>query len=427
MTSLEDSQEKRFLFSILRNMVVDNPAISQKAASILKSAADNKTRTARIIYTAAQIMQAAEDDIPAVTTQGAGLEPTLWTLGLLLMRKQTDKQLEKSLQAIPKKSLLLFLCSLSISPNFALPLSRSEPVVELLYSMARTNDDTSKYASYCLSCVAQGGCSTILTDKLLALVCDGKLIVKQKAFPGLYSLLQRNSMLSHHAMGSVISSLAEVIVQHEEWDINTNDDSCIAATRLMSLMATQLGTHGRWSQELEKCLSSLAFLLRTSSNDKLVRISVDMILELSSNKAFQPPLAHQGDLLNSVAQAAANEFSSIKVKCTCIQVLWNLAQEKQNLPILARTCKVLEALVLVASTGADETNPTSSRYQACRYALRSLLRLSQAVSNRRILAKRVGLLACLIRFTRSMTLQDAALLLPKDELKAHILKLVALI
>jgi hypothetical protein len=431
MTSLEDSQEKRFLCSILRITVVDNPAISQKAASILKSAADNKTRTARIIFTAAQIMQASEVDTPPLKTQEAGLETTLWALGLSILRNETDQQVEKSLQSIPKRGLLLFLCSLSISSTIALCLSRSEPVIELLHSMARTGDETSKKAVYCLSCVANGGgCSVILTDTLVAHVCDGTLAVTQKAIPGLYSLLQRKFILSDRVVGSVLSSLAKLTLQHDEWDTtnNTNDDSSIATTRLLSLLARQLGKRSRWTRELETCLSSLAFLLRTSTHDKLVRISVDTILELSSNKAFQRPLACQSDLLVSVAHAAANEFSSTQVKCTCIQVLWNLAQENQNLPVMARTSKVLEALVLLASTGAEETSPTSSRYQACRYAIRSLLRLSQVVSNRRILAKRVGLLACLIRFTSSMTLQDTALLLlPKDELKEHILKLVALI
>lgn len=425
METLEDRHEKRFLFSIMLMVVrVEHSTIAAKATSILKSAAERKTRTARIMYTAAQIIQ-EEDIIPASTTQDT--EPSLWALGLLVLRNETDSQLEESLQRIPKNDLLLFLCSLSISPKVALFLSWSEPVIELLYSMARTNDETSKYASNCLSCVASRGCPKILTHRLIALVGGGSLTVKQKAIPGLYSLLQSQPILAHHGMDSLITSLAKLILHYDESESNIDYDSCIAATRLLSLLARQSGKHVRWTHELENCVSIFASLLRTSSNYKLVRISVDTTLELSCNKPLQRPLARQSDLLVSVAHVAANEFSSIEIKLKCVQVLWNLAQETSNLPILARTSKVLEAMVVVASTGTDEADPTSSHYQACRYALRNLLKLSEQVSNRRILAKRVGLLACLIRFTRSMTMEDAELLLPKDELKDHILKLVVLI
>ena len=426
MESLNDRHEKRFLFSIMFMVVtVEHSTIAARATSILKLAAGRKTHTARIMYTAAQIIQ-EEDIIPASTTQDT--EPSLWAFGLLVLRSETDSQLEESLKKIPKKDLLLFLCSLSISPKVALSLSRCEPVIELLFSMARTSDETSKYASNCLSCVAIRGCPKILTDRLIALVGGGSLTVRQKAIPGLYSLLQSQPISSHHSMGSIITSLAELILQHNgESKSNTNDDSCIAATRLLSLMARQLGKQVQWTPQLENCLRIFASLLRTSNNNKLVRISVDTTLELSCNKTLQRPLARQRDLLVAVAHVAANEFSTIEIKSTCIQVLWNLSQETANLPMLARTSEVLEALVVVASSGVDEIDRTSSNYQSCRYAVRNLLRLSELVSNRRILAKRVGLLACLIRFTRSMTLEDETLLMPKDELKEHIVKLVELI
>ena len=106
-----------------------------------------------------------------------------------------------------------------------------------------------------------------------------------------------------------------------------------------------------------------------------------------------------------------------------IQVLWNLSHDESNLPILTRTPKVLEALVAISSTNSEAATIDNTR----QCALQTLLRLSELVSNRRILAKQVGLLACLIRYTRSSASEQETRLPPKEKLKERILEIAILL
>ena len=76
------------------------------------------------------------------------------------------------------------------------------------------------------------------------------------------------------------------------------------------------------------------------------------------------------------------------------------------LGILARQSKVLEALVIMASSApaANDDNLTANgASNSQELAVLVLLRLAQNVCNRRILAQQVGVLSCLIRYARRLS------------------------
>mmetsp|Transcript_3941 Transcript_3941/g.5700 ORF Transcript_3941/g.5700 Transcript_3941/m.5700 type:complete len:147 (-) Transcript_3941:21-461(-) len=143
-------------------------------------------------------------------------------------------------------------------------------------------------------------------------------------------------------------------------------------------------------------------------------------------------------------------------KLYAAKVMWNLTQDRANLQILPRSPRVLDALVGVASSkpsvgtnpitrrtavleienegSDDEDNEANSdvpgrhydlREEIRRLALKTLVQFTTLACNRRVLARQVGLLSCLIRFVR--TLDETEEEFAKEELKENILKLALLL
>ena len=427
----EGPLERRFLSSILR--IVANqtfPTISKTALSILKGAASgvNKSHNARILYSAARVMQSAEQGDRSrqeslMRKFKEDLIYDFYMVGLLFMKNETET-LRNILSIHLEKDMLLLLSSLSMSSKVASHLSHSEPALELLCKIASRSIDLSKDAVSCLSAIAHnGGHSKILVSKLVAVLCRGNSVVKQNAIPGLCAVLKQNpSILSEPQTRSIISVVSILIRNESEKGKNDHKQWCVKSTQLLSLIARQLAKHGEWSSELENSLQSLTFLLG-SNNEYIVHGSLECFLELSLNNGLIRQMARLDNFLPSIARVGINDFLPTKIKHNSIQILWNHAQEKANLPILARTPKVLEALVAVASTATEESAFSDAR----QWALLTLIKMSELVTNRRILARQVGLLACFIRCARSMTQGDDTLLLSKDKLKERILEIAVLL
>jgi hypothetical protein len=82
-----------------------------------------------------------------------------------------------------------------------------------------------------------------------------------------------------------------------------------------------------------------------------------------------------------------------------------MTRSEETLGVLARQEKVLEAVVAMASFPSSDTNNHDTD-RIKNIALLVLMRLSKDVCNRRILAKQVGVLACMIRYARSLSEQQ---------------------
>lgn len=273
----------------------------------------------------------------------------------------------------------------------------------------------------------------MLNDKLVSLLNQGSSsLVKHEVIRGLHGVLQDNvDALSMEQMSVIVSSLSTVVEKACEGDDtkeSLKDDWISHVAKILSLIVTtQLTKHAKIptnkSDETIRCLCLL--LSRDYGDEAVISVSIDCFLELSSDtRTLKPRMARSPGLLASIGKVATNDFTPTIIKNKAIQIIWNLAQERSNLPILARCPKVMEALIVEASTNVEATTPLSqSRHQA----LETLLKISELVSNRRVLAKQVGLLSCLIRYTRTMTASDTLVGLNKDKLKEHILKIAILL
>ena len=422
-------REERLLFSILRLVSSHNDgSILKKAMSIIKSAAtnDKMSRTARILYSAACIIQTCEEGITLcpeqiLHRQEEGLDSEIVMLGHFFIENRESELLKEQVGTIAEDDIVLFLRGLSLSSKIAVKLGNSTTVIDILYSMTNKYENTRTDAVDCLSSIAcRGGHSKLLLNKLIALLTDASPIAQKSVIAGFYESLQFNaSTLFGEEMSSIISSLTKLV-----WNESTNDKNgnwLLDAARLLSFIVSQLASQKEWSTNLENSIQGLVLLLgKCENNDGVVSVSLECLLKLSSQKGFKRQMAHLHNLPTSIAKVVTDDFVPIKTKSTAIQILSNLAQESSNLPLLARSLKVVEALIAFASTEIDA--PARNNARQC--ALQALLKLSELVSNRRILAKQVGLLACLIRYVRS---NEANLLLPKDKLKDRILEIAVLL
>ncbi|CAB9527477.1 expressed unknown protein [Seminavis robusta] len=104
-------------------------------------------------------------------------------------------------------------------------------------------------------------------------------------------------------------------------------------------------------------------------------------------------------LLNDLGALCCDGLTAGDIKHTVVEILNALSRSHAaSLTILARQVKVLDALVAIVS-GQQHNNTNNMRTQEL--ALAVLVRLSQDVSNRRIVATHVGVLSCLIRYARA--------------------------
>jgi hypothetical protein len=124
------------------------------------------------------------------------------------------------------------------------------------------------------------------------------------------------------------------------------------------------------------------------------------------------------ELLSGLAEVLASPFSTAATKESIICSFYDLTVAHGEAPIvLARQPKVLASITFVA---ADESDTTAKRT-----ALSTLIILSKNVRNRRILARQVGVLACLIRHAREYEPlgSNRDVFIERATLKEHIVQL----
>ena len=173
-------------------------------------------------------------------------------------------------------------------------------------------------------------------------------------------------------------------------------------------------------------LSTLGAML-TSDNETIVVHSVDAIYYASRavNSLSQYIVHADPNLISALASIALRDNTSPPIRHKVLKIFFNIIQEKDGIHVinLAREPRALEAIVESAAQHTLSESLARSR----RLALSLILKLATNVSNRRILAKRVGLIPALIRYTRSRDLDqqdsDDDLLPGREELKQQILVL----
>jgi hypothetical protein len=245
----------------------------------------------------------------------------------------------------------------------------------------------------------------------------------RQALSGLLSLVERDD----EAMQAVLQiERLELFLDLCTKAALTDDDkdTSISASRLFTCIASSMVKKEQRAEDTTNILFILSRVtaLFSSEVDDIVQNAVDLIHQLLKNPKLRRSVIEYPDLIPELAQVATNDFSSHAIRHKVMQAFHQVVHtEDAFLGEFARYPKVLEAIVQAASQHTIASNQTEMR----NVALSLVLRLSSNVCNRRLLAKQPGLLPSLIRYTRSVPVDEHedATLLSREDMKHQILVL----
>jgi hypothetical protein len=334
-------------------------------------------------------------------------------------------------------TLFSWICAAQ-SCSGATKLAETPGVVEQLRNIAlEYGSDLSLavQAADCLSSIAENhpSCTASLLRIILDILVEAPMVVRERILPGLCSAHGRDGLIKllswddSERLKRTISSLVEVIlVKRKAIDYIEKDIQGIVSILLdcMTYDDTRRDSH------TTGCIShrdwaSICIVLLESEKDPIVQLVVNRLCERLLGERDQI-VHHSPQILTGLAEVLQSSFTAQATKLTVINCFYELTQSPGEASILlARQPRVLEAVTLTASIDSDSTTDSPSLSPAKRLALGTLLSLSENVRNRRILARQVGVITCLIRYTRDHDPQDSEgiLTIGRDTLKEHIVKL----
>jgi len=116
-------------------------------------------------------------------------------------------------------------------------------------------------------------------------------------------------------------------------------------------------------------------------------------------------------ILNQLGVLSKHPWTPSRQKRKIMEIFEIVTRDDEASGLLTRQVKVLEAVVAAASSSyaASTTNDHREEDRGSnpqQLAIIVLLRLAQNICNRRILAKQVGVLACMIRYARALSNQE---------------------
>ena len=280
-------------------------------------------------------------------------------------------------------------------------------------------------AADCLSHVARNSPSdTQLLSILVQVLVGGVWSVRTRVLPGLCHIHARDGLIQTFSWNDTkrlqrtISSLVQVLLAKRE---NTATFQVHDVQGVISILldCMRLDTQ---RETLVPCIppsewASICIVLLKSETELVIRHVAGKLCEILQEDGARV-MEQTPELLSGLAEVLASPFSTAATKESIICSFYDLTVAHGEAPIvLARQPKVLASITFVA---ADESDTTAKRT-----ALSTLIILSKNVRNRRILARQVGVLACLIRHAREYEPlgSNRDVFIERATLKEHIVQL----
>jgi hypothetical protein len=301
----------------------------------------------------------------------------------------------------------------------------------------------------------------ILKALIQVLINSEDLRVQKCTIPGLLhcSSVLKTSVLwetsCHESLPSILSSLSAIAMEQEDGNHRQHPQQAPsirqecrigAATLLLEIIQEHFCRLDSPQQEQSspnnpigyrtvlinypQAMSYINLLLHCDNGAPIQQLAVDFLeQEIKRNVSrvvFQSP-----STLSELAMISCSPLTPLPLKQRTMEMLELVTRPSRNqyqdysdhhyndtLGIVARQPKVLEAVVAMASLPVHDPEPTYATRQqqpaenvpadvaahkTKKLALLVLTRLAQNVCNRRILAKQVGVLACLIRYARTLS------------------------
>jgi hypothetical protein len=333
-------------------------------------------------------------------------------------------------------TLFSWICAAQ-SCSGATKLVQTTGVVDQLRTIALEYDSDlslAVQAADCLSSIAENdpSCTSIIRI-LLDVLVEAPMVVRERILRGLCSAHGRDGLIKliswedSERLKRTISALVEVIlVKRKAIDYIEKNIQGIVSILLdcMTFDDTKRGSHTTGCVS-HRDWASICIVLLESEKDPIVQLVVNRLCERLLRDRDQL-VQHSPQILTGLAEVLQSSFTAHTTKLAVMNCFYELTQSPGEASIvLARQPKVLEAITLIASVHSDMTTDSASLTPTKRLALGTLLTLSKNVCNRRILARQVGVITCLIRYTRDHDPYDSdgILTIGRDTLKEHIVKL----
>jgi hypothetical protein len=312
-----------------------------------------------------------------------------------------------SILVTPRSKVFYWNCILSCAnaAKSQVTIESDEVLKELLKLIAFCGPSNAAMECFCRlaqqSSLTQD--SSLLVSALVTALLENQwnlTMDRKQALTGLLSLVERDEGIQ-----------AVLHIDRLEYFLDlctkaalTSDDkkTSISASRLFTCIASSMVKEQRKDTPKILFIPSRVAALLSSELDDIVQNAVDLIHRLLKDpKLGRTAMEEYPDLISELAQVVTNDFSSE----------------------FARYPKVLEAIVQTAA--ASQHAITSNQTETRKAALSVALRLSSNVCNRRILAKQPGLLPALIRYARSVPVDEHEdeTLLSRENMKKQILVL----
>ena len=280
-------------------------------------------------------------------------------------------------------------------------------------------------AAHCLCCMAQNRASSRSLQQALlrVLVETDKDKIRVCVIPGLCSNhgpeIWTNivSFVDPEQLQRITSALFDVIA-HSKGDKKKGQTHCIkeATSMLLEVLDLIESYHLRLEAVSRGDLVRICAALLQHENCDIVCQTITL-LSRWIRKDGVLIIERYPEILSALADTVDSSFSSLTMKHTILEVLSEILRQHGSLTtIMVRQPKVLDALVGMAASEVES--------ESKQLALSILTTLSKNVGNRRIMAKQLGLIACLIRYVRGLeNNSEIGTTLRREAVKENILQL----
>ena len=277
------------------------------------------------------------------------------------------------------------------------------------------------------TCLVSRECKAMLQLLVRVIMVAPNTVCRRKALASLHSLLSTNDGMKALLGIEVVTDLLESISVGE---VACDENSMLSFAKIMKRSTIYMISEslvGPRMQPLWDALFAHLGDMLLSDNRTIVLLAVDAINHVSQNcKALLRHIVQsRPDAIPSLASAALNDVSSVIITHKVVNIFSHIIDGNDGTQVvsLAREPRAMEALVQSASQHTTSEATSDAR----KLAISIILKLSTNVCNRRILAKQIGLIPALIRYTRSQGMEqhhsDDGLLPSREELKKQILVL----
>eukprot|EP00957_Ditylum_brightwellii_P211796 15366609-Ditylum_brightwellii.AAC.1 len=316
---------------------------------------------------------------------------------------------------------LFFLChSHEIAPSIVRQPSLIQSLLHLATQHGSAYYALSLKAAECIHLVTTGfvekkrhtrqevsqACNNVLMKSLADILCMSKHFqAKCSALQGLNVLIEDDvscfEKLIHSSEISCNNLLDAMILLHQKKCEHISEEDkkeVLIASVGLAMKIVTVARRGEMQVAYSYALQALLSFLENSKvrNDEKILKKITMETESLGSSVVQ---ANVGGMIKTLSQVAGDVLCPLPSRIHATRAILNLSRDPANLESMAKNPAVIDGLMQAAAVrDGNEEQVNLLRGMA----VKAITNLASQVTNRRILAKKMGLMPFLIRLARSI-------------------------